>query len=218
MSNEIVQKQSVEEEMRGNINGLAVIEVVDAETFALADERRKAIVALEKRIVDYWKGIKESAYKTWKGLCLKETEMLEPLARKKEEQRLLANKWADDQEKWRREEERKAQEAAKKQADEDAIKTAEELDSQGYKEEAEAVLGNVQAPQVVVPTSVPSGHGQMTKKYYSAKVVNIKVLARAVLDGKVPEVAIQGNETFLNNQARIMKETLNYPGVAVVVR
>jgi hypothetical protein len=41
-------------------------------------------------------------------------------------------------------------------------------------------------------------------------------LVKAVAAGTVPLNAIQANSTFLNNQARAMKETLAYPGVKAV--
>lgn len=209
---------TLEEEMRDSINSLSLVVVTDPETAKAADERRKHIVNLEKRVAEYWGPIKTSAHKTWKGLCAKEAEMLEPLAVKKAKQIVLAKTWAEEQEKIRREAEEKAQAEAKRLAEEEALKTAEELEKGGMKVEAEEVIGNIEVPQVTVQTSVPSGLGQMLKNNYSAQVTDIMALAKAVIEGKVPVMAIQGNDVFLNGQARMLKETMKWPGVRVNVR
>lgn len=210
---------SLEEELRSSINSIALIQVVDADSFARAGELKKNIVVMEKRIADYWSPLKDSAHKTWKGLVAKEKEMLDPLAKKKEEQVQIAKKWADEEERKRQEAERQAQEAARKQAEDEALAQAEALEKEGRKEEAEAVVAApVPVPQVVVRSEVPKGYGGMTTKYYSATVTDIMALAKGVVAGTVPIQAIQGNDVFLNAQARAMKEALRYPGVKVNVR
>lgn len=221
MNQELATKNvtTLEEDMRASINSLAVIDVVDADTFARAGESNKAIVALKKKVVDYWGPIKDSAHKTWKGLVAKEKEMLDPIDAKQEQQRLSAKAWADAEEAKRREEQRKAEEAVRKQAEDEQIARAAALEKDGNKADAEAeIAAPVVVPQVVVPSAVPQGFGRMTTKYYSATVTDIKLLAKAVIDGKVPVQAIQGNDTFLNGQARMLKETMNWPGVKVIVR
>jgi hypothetical protein len=220
MTNDLMEKKgTLEDELRSNINAIEVVQVLDAESFAAAGERVKTLTEIEKKVTGYWASLKEAAHKTWKGVVAKEKDMLDPLAKKKDEQKLLAKKWADAEEAKRREEERKAQEIAQKQADDEALARAADLEKNGEKEEAEAIISApVPVAQVVVPSSVPKGYGGMTTKYYSAVVTDIKALAKAVLEGKVPAMAIQGNETFLNAQARQLKETMAYPGVKVNVR
>lgn len=212
-------QQTLEEQMRSSINSMALIEVTDAASFESAGERTKAIISLEKKVAEYWGPLKDSAHKTWKGLCSKEKEMLDPLAKKKEDQKQIAKKWFDEQERKRLEDERKAQEAARKIAEDAALAQAEALEKEGRKAEAEAVLGSpAPAPQVIVPSVVPKGYGGMTQKYYSAEVVDLMALAKAVVAGTIPVQAIQGNEVFLNAQARALKEAFSYPGVKLNIR
>jgi len=220
MTNAIAEKeQTMEEQLRANINAIEIITVTDAATFAAAGERVKSLTEIEKKVTGYWAGLKEAAHKTWKGIVSKEKDMLDPLGKKKDEQKQLAKAWFDAEEKKRIEAERVAQEAARKQAEGEALEQAVAVEQSGDKDVAEAIISApVVAPQVVVPTTVPKGYGGMTQKYYSATVTDIKALARAVLAGQVPEMAIIGNETFLNTQARSLKETMNWPGVKVNVK
>ena len=56
----------------------------------------------------------------------------------------------------------------------------------------------------------------MTRKNYKAEVVDVMALAKAVVAGTVPLQAIEGNSKFLNNQARMLKDDMKFPGVKVV--
>lgn len=210
---------SVEESLRAAIRSFEVISVVDAESFSEAGERDKKLTELKNGWSAYWENIKKSAHATWKGIVAKEKDVLDIADQKKAEQKKLAMTWFEAEEKKRLAAERIAQEAARKQAEDEALARAEALEKDGNKEEAAAVIAEpMNVPQVVVKSSVPAGYGKMTQKHYSATVTDIKALARAVLDGKVPSMAIVGNDVFLNSQARMMKETMNYPGVVVNVK
>lgn len=209
----------VEKTLLARIESIGIVKVVDAVTFAQAGENIKAIVEVEKAWSGYWASIKESAHKTWKGIVAKEKGPLDATEKKKNDQKIEAKVWFDAEEKKRKEAERIAQEKAQKEADDAALAAAADLEAQGDSAGAEEVISNPPpAPQVIVPTSVPSGYGGMTTKYYSAVVTDIKALAKAVLENKVPLQAIQGNEVFLNGQARMLKKTMNWPGVLVKER
>jgi hypothetical protein len=212
-------KKSVEEVLRDKINTFKIVPVTDAVSFKQADENIKTLNEMKNWWEGSWAKIKKSAHETWKGIVEKEKFGLDSIESKKVEQRSIAKAWADEQERIRIAAERKAQEAARKQAEDEALALATQLEKDGDKEQAAAVISApVPVPQVVVKSSVPAGCGKMTQKHYSATVTDIKALAKAVLEGKVPEMAIVGNDVFLNSQARMMKESMNYPGVTVNIR
>lgn len=216
---QVQEKPDLEAQLRARANALTVIHVVDAETFRAADARVKELNEIKTSWEGYWAKIKKSAHETWKGIVAKEKDVLDIVDQKKENQRADAKVWTDEQERIRREEERKAQAIAQKQADDEALARAAELEREGDHETAAAVIAAPPpAPRVVVPTAVPAGYGNMTRKYYSAVVVDLLALAKAVVAGKVPVAAIAGNQTYLNSQATQLKETMNYPGVRVVVK
>lgn len=214
----VVPEQEAEEQsLQQEVKALSIIAVVDADTDRLAGERCKAIVALEKRVHEYWDGIVDQAHKTWKGLVAKRSEFLDPLDANKKAQIVSMKTWEREEERKRQEAERIAQEAARKQAEDEAIALAASLEKQGTPEakaEAAAIIeAPVAVPQVIIPTSKPSGFGSFTRENWKAEATDIKALARAVLAGQVPEMALMGNSVFLGQQVRSMKGTMKWPGV-----
>lgn len=219
-----------EDVLHNDINGLTLVEVKDAASFEQASRVMKLIVDVEKKVKDYWGPIKDSAHKTWKGLVAKESEMLDPLAAAKDKQRLSAKTWADEEERKRKAEEARLQEIARKQAEDAALAAAAEAEASGDTATAEQIIqAPVEVPQVTAPRSVPSGHGRLLTKYYSAELVGVtedaklaslKLLVTAIAAGKVPLHAVQLNNSFANGQAKQFKTTaaLNWPGVQVNVR
>lgn len=217
-----VEKQdtnAIEQDLRGKINAIALIEVVDAATFEAAGANVKAITAVEKSWEAYWEPLREAARATLDGILGKKKGPLDLLGKRKDEQKAKMKAWADAEEIKRKEAERVAQEAARKLAEDQALADAAELEKRGDKAGAEAVLANpTPAPQVVQPTVVPKGFGTSLRKFYSAEVTDIMALARAVLAKEVPAQALAGNIPFLNAQAILLKETMKWPGVKVNVR
>ena len=70
------------------------------------------------------------------------------------------------------------------------------------------------SPVVVLPkVEEPKGISYVTT--FSAEVVDFKALLKAVLDGTVPEDAIQPNMSFINQRARSLKTLMSWPGVEV---
>lgn len=213
------EDKAVEQALRAKIEAIEVIDVVDAATFEAAGENKKGMVAVQKAWKGYWEPLRVAARSVVDMILEKRDTLDTIIEKKKEDQTGKAKAWFDAEEKKRLEAERVAQEAARKQAEDDAIAAAEALEKQGTPEakaEAEAIIAAPPpVPQVVVKSTVPKGYGGMTQKYYSATVTDIKALARAVLAGTVPVQAIKGDDVFLNNQARMLKLTMNWPGVKV---
>lgn len=207
-------EKGLEEKLRERITNLQIIKVVDAETHRLAGERWKEIIAAEKEWDKYWEEDVENAHKTWKGLVAKRDALKVSLAAKKLEQTNSAKAWKMEEDRKTAELQRKAQEEARKQAQDEAMAKAAALEKEGRVEEAAAVIGSpIQTPAVVVQSSVPKGFGGMTRTTWSAKVTDMMALVKAVAEGKAPIQCIEANMVFLNAQARAMHEALAYPGV-----
>lgn len=122
---------------------------------------------------------------------------------------------------------REAEEAAQKAAEEEARKALEaahedeleDLKGRGASpQELETVAAEqkaeLEAPPVPVAAETPKAPaGVNYRTTYSAEVVDLFELVRAVAAGNVPIEAISANMTFLNQQARSLKTSLAYPGV-----
>jgi len=128
-------------------------------------------------------------------------------------------KWAEEQEIKRREEERRLQEEARKRAEEEALQAALEAEAAGEQQEAEAILKEeVYVPPVKVNSFIPKSKESHIRETWSAEVVDLLDLVRAIGLGKAPLQAVQADMAFLNGQARAYKQALNIPGVKAVSR
>ncbi len=146
-----------------------------------------------------------------------ERNWLRPLEEEKEKKVSAMRLWFDEQERIRRVAQAKAEEEARKAAEEAALEQAVALESNGHKEAAEAVMATpVVAPAVYVPPTVPKGMGQFMRKNWGAEVTDLMALVKAVAVGTVPIQALEANMVFLNGQSRMLKSALSYPGVRAI--
>jgi hypothetical protein len=64
--------------------------------------------------------------------------------------------------------------------------------------------------------SAPLAKGGLRRTtHYSATVTDARLVVEAWLRGELPSIAVQVNEQFFNQQARTLKETFSFPGVAL---
>lgn len=118
---------------------------------------------------------------------------------------------------------RVAEQQAREKAEEERLALAQRLAEQGKMDEAAEVIDGpvyvepVKASQTYV-APVAKVEGVSVRKTYYAEVYNFPELIRAVVAGKVPVMAIQADQQFLDKQARAFKDTdmMGYPGVRVV--
>jgi hypothetical protein len=101
--------------------------IVDDEvSYAEADRKVSETAALEKGIAEYWADPKMNAHKSWKSICKKERDMLEPIQLGS---KLLSRKMSDYKRIFDEKERKKwdeAQEKARNEARLEAFKLAEE--------------------------------------------------------------------------------------------
>ncbi len=199
------------------------IVVKDAPSYEMAGQVCKELTSLEKQVKLYWDGSDIApgpvtlARRLKDSLTNRRDEMLDPLTAQKKTIVAGMKTFEDDQARIRRAEQARLEEEARKVAEEAALAQAVALEADGHKTAAEAVIASpVVAPAVYVPTNVPRGMGQFTKRTWGAEVTDLMVLVKAVAAGTVPIQAIEANSVFLNQQARALKSALAYPGVRAV--
>lgn len=125
--------------------------------------------------------------------------------------------WEREEEQRRQEEQRKAEEEARKRAEEEALEQAAAAEQAGDTELAAQILEEpVEVAPVRVASTVPRSSTAFSRETWSAEVTDIMALVKAVAAGTVPIAAIKADTVFLNNQARALKKTMNYPGVRAV--
>ena len=100
--------------------------IKDQASYSEADRKVSETASLEKGIIEYWAEPKQTAHKSWKSICAKEKEMLEPI---KEGSRLLSAKMALFKSAFEQEKQKKRdelQEKAKSEARLEAFELAEQ--------------------------------------------------------------------------------------------
>ena len=194
------------------------IKIVDQDTYSHAAMLLVDIASLEKEIVDHHKPIKAAAFAAHKAATAAEKRLLDPLTEAKQIVKRAVGTWEDEQERIRREIERRAQEEARRQEEEMRLALAVQAEEAGATEEtvAEIVEAPLSMPAPVVPMTFDRTKGVTTSKRWSAQLMNLKQLCRAVADGTVSTELVQPNMTALNAMARAMKSTMNIPGVRAV--
>jgi hypothetical protein len=126
-------------------------------------------------------------------------------------------KFHSDEARRRAEAQRLADEAARKER-EALAERAEAEQKAGNQETADALsLAAVMVPTPHIPTKVERAVTSTdVRSTWSAEVVDLMELAKAVVAGTVPVEAIEANEKYLNGRARLEKAKLAIPGVKAV--
>jgi len=173
----------------------------------LKDAKSKFKIIIEK--LEPKKQKAYGAYKEWINLI---DELTGPL---KTIEIILKKKigvWLQEQERIRQ----KAIDAAKRKVEEQRLADAEELEKQGCQKEAEKIIDKpMRINEKAVAPAVQSG-GSFTTTRWSAEVVNIMALIKAVAEGKAPVDCLLPNTSLLNKLAIHQKEKFSIPGVKAI--
>lgn len=159
-------------------------------------------------------------------------EKVKPLEETKKKASQLCGQYQLEQEQKRQADEarlrREEQERARKLQEEQATQLAEE----GRTEEGLALLETEPEPvPIIAPVSMPKVAGISAPSIkYSAEIIDLKALVKAVFEGKVPLNAFgqlnrvtgvweldtkNSGQSFLDNQAKQFQDLFDYPGCRI---
>lgn len=222
------------------------VSIVDQRTYDTAVDLIKGATVLRGEIVSHHEPIKKSAWAAHKAAVAAEKKLLAPVDEALSILRGSIGDWDRRQEQLRRQEEARQREEARRQEIERRKSEAESLAAQRKAEEEARLSAAVEAeksgasaeevdfvmdapeeftptPPVSIPVSAPrstptyqKAAGISRREVWSAEVVSIQELVRAVADGKAPITLIQANNTALNGMARSLKSAMAVPGVRAV--
>lgn len=118
-----------------------------------------------------------------------------------------------EQERLRLEQQRKAEEAARKERErlERRAAKAAEKGQEDKAFELQAQAETVHPP--VVAFEKPQARGVSVRQNWKAEVVDFQALVRAVAEGKAPARLLKVDQTELNKLAKALQDELSYPGV-----
>ena len=197
-------------------SSLAVIKangttITDNASFEVAGEWLKDLKTYVKKVEQYWKPVKDSAYKAWKAVCAKENAILNPLGKAETIVKRKMSAYQREQE---------AKEAAiraeaerlKREETERLLKEAQEKEAAGDAFGADIAMAQAE----VIESSAPVAEIQHVKvqgigghKVWKARIVD---------DTKVP-VSVAGvvfrpvDESALNKFAKLTDGKTPIPGV-----
>lgn len=208
----------IEPQMQKEIGAISekalALQVIDAESYALAGEILKAHKDMEKHIKTYFEPLKKTAHASWKALCDRENEELNKLKPASQHLNKTMTDWYAEEERKRKAEEARLLDEAKKREEEERLAAAIELEKEGLKEEAKALIDEpVFVPPPIIQKVQPKIAGLSVRTTWEAVVTDKMALIKGVASGAIPQEAIEPNMAFLNNQARALKESLKYAGV-----
>ncbi len=209
MSTNIIKSvQSVYSDAKGQV-------IHNDHDFQRAGELLKVIKNLRAQVSESFDGIISKAFVAHREAIAQKKKAEAPLI---EAENLLKPRIAfylNEQQRKVKEEEERLQLQAEKEAEERRLEEAGQLIEEGREEEAQTLLEQpVEVNTSFLPASKPASvEGISMRPIYSAHVFDLRALLQGVLDNKVSIQAVEPNMVFLNQQARSLKEVLNYPGV-----
>lgn len=206
----IIAKSITDETLEPTVSlireSLMSLEVVDDTTFKIAGEYAKAIKDLKKKVMEYFKPMKEKAHKAWKEICDKEKEQLDKLEPVEKHLAGQIIKYQAEQERKKREKEEELKRVLMKEEEEKKLAVALRLEQEGKKKEAERVL----ATEVVVPDvkieSVPKISGLSSREEWNFEIVD---------ETLIPREFLMPDEKKIRAYVRAMRANANIPGIRV---
>ena len=191
--------------------------ITTAAEYIAAGELLKTIKGLSAEIDETFDPIIKAAHTAHKEAITQKNKVAAPLL---EAEAILKPRIAGylrEEETKRRNEELRLQKEAEDRAKEEQLANAVILDDIGETAMANRVLQEeIYVPPVVLPSAAPKVSGISMRETWSAQVVDLMTLVKAVAAGIAPIQCLQANTVFLGQQARSMKSALSYPGVRAV--
>jgi hypothetical protein len=195
-----------------------ILTIQTPDQYIAAGELLKSIKLLRAEIDQTFDPIISAAYAAHKEAVAQKKKVDAPLLEAEGIIKPRVAAYLSEQERLRREEELRLQKQAQEEEERRQVENAAILDDLGETEAANQLLDEtVIAPPVVLPKLTPKVSGISTSQRYSAEVVNLLELVKAVAAGKAPIQCLKADTVFLNRQAVAMRQSMAYPGVRLRV-
>lgn len=197
----------------------AAIVITDQSSYDVAvRERTNLKTVIEEAGVEY-DGDIAKANELHKSLIAKKKTICAPFENALKSISAALVRWDDEQERIRLAEQRRLEEEARKQAENDRIAEAEAMKAQGAdKETIDAVLDapiEVTVPVVAAPTYAKSSAVVMRDKW-GGEVTDLFKLVQYIAKNKQHLNLVQINQPALTQLSRALKDSMSIPGIKAV--
>jgi hypothetical protein len=220
MQAELAVRSKTEERALAMVRQANEIAVTDQASHDYAGELYVQLGDVAKEIDSIFDPSIEAAHASHKAALAAKAKLAGPVAEARRIVKPKVTAWEEDQKRIAAEKQRQAEEAARKIEEESSLALAAEAETKGAT--PETVNEILETPVVtiapVVQPAFAKVNGFTSRECWSAEVVDLKALCRAVADGKQPIGLIQANQVALNNMAKALKGLMQVPGVRAVKR
>lgn len=213
MSQEISQLQK-------EVNPILVqaneIQIHNATTYQNAADFLKSLKSSQKKVLDFFSPMKKKAHETWKAICLREKQIIEPIQKCETtiKQKMVHYQAAEEQR--RQAEEQRLQAEAEARAEKERqrkLKEAEKLKTPELKDQRITEAESIEAPVITVQPETPKVSGISTRRTWKAKITDKKAFLKAAIKDSNLLGFITIEQTKLDKIAQATQGELNYPGI-----
>lgn len=201
--------------------------VTDGPSYEAAAELLKAIKSLRAEVDTTFDKHIKSAHGAWKGLLAEKARHETPLTDAETVIKRALVTYDQEQERLRREEQRRLDDLARQQAEDEALARAAALEAEGQQfgdagmvmEAAQIVEEAIQAPAPIAPMAkkeTPKVAGIAMVTTWSCTCTDLAALIRYVAAHPEQSNLLQFNQTSGNALARSQRERMNIPGLRAV--
>ena len=187
--------------------------------FLKCREAKKKIGEIYDPHIERAKAAKKAADETRAGL-VKEKDIAEaPIIEAEKIAKKEILRFDDEEDKRREDERRYAEAKARAEAEENALREAEDALAAGDEEGANAIIEEaIESPRpIFVPPPPPPPKLEGSAKYETWKfeVTDLKALVAGINSGKVPLSAVTADRVAINKSVQGMKGSFRWPGIKV---
>ena len=192
------------------------ISITSDQEYDLVAGDLKIIANKEREIEDMRKMLKAPILAAGKAIDSFFAKPLDNLARAKSLRKKVILEYQDEKRRNAMAEEARLRKLQREEQ-ERLAREAEALEKAGNKEAANAVIEQAATmPEVMVQKEATKVEGVKTQTRWGAELISKADVIKAVAAGQIPDIALEVNMKFFNQQAVSLKEAFNYPGVKAV--
>jgi len=217
MQDEAIIEQ-VKEKTAVAVSEMRIVAIENAEQANQIGGYLRECTRLRKEVESAFKPIKDAQNAALKATREQEKRFLEPIEAVEMAARREMAGWQQREERRIAEERRERDRIAREEAEARQLQLAADLEAFGEDEAAINVLDQpvITFAEPVAAVAEPvKVEGVSYRSTWSARVVDLAALVKAVAEGRAEIGLVMANETALNGLARALKNSMSVPGVIV---